>query len=356
MTDPNRRPIFIVGPSRSGTTLLRAILCHHPDLHITGETHFFDDLRAEFAGQNGQALGPEDRKKAEDYFLALSHRPYGHQGRPDEGWMPRVDLQAKVAELGGAIDHYFEAYCRLDGERLGKSRWGEKTPRHVFRIDDLLRSFPDAQVVCMVRDPRAVVASYRDWKSQGGFDFDKDPTHKDALEEEHQRTRASYHLLIASMLWRSTVNAAVEGIRKHGEDRVRLLRYEDLVLNPQETIAQVTSWLGIETHPKMFEVPMVNSSFARYDSQGGISKAPVEGWRKRLSPKEVGAIQAACKKPMQAAHYDRDEVRGWRLYYAWQWITAPFAALRAALANKDRIDSLPSYVWKRLRLALGSGR
>ena len=38
-------PIFIVGASRSGTNLLRAAMNKHSTLWISGETHYFDDLR-----------------------------------------------------------------------------------------------------------------------------------------------------------------------------------------------------------------------------------------------------------------------------------------------------------------------
>ncbi len=38
-------PIFIVGPSRSGTSMLREVLNRHPDVWITRGTHYFDDIR-----------------------------------------------------------------------------------------------------------------------------------------------------------------------------------------------------------------------------------------------------------------------------------------------------------------------
>ena len=37
-------PVFLVGSSRSGTALLQAIL-NNADVHLAGETHYFDDLR-----------------------------------------------------------------------------------------------------------------------------------------------------------------------------------------------------------------------------------------------------------------------------------------------------------------------
>jgi hypothetical protein len=319
---------------------------HHPDLHITAETHWFDDLRVKMP--KGQ-LDAEQTKACEDWFLSLSHRPFGHQGDPELGWLKREDMKAKVEKLGGGADSHFEAYCLLDAEKQNKSRWGEKTPRHVFRISDIIETYPHAKIICMARDPRGVVASYRDWKSQGGHDFDKDPEHSKALQKEHLRTRASYHILIASLLWNSTIKATLAGIQKYGEERIKLLRYEDLVLEPEKTNNSICEWLGIKPDAYMLDVPMVNSSFQKYDTEGGINRDPVEGWRKRLSKGEVGTIQSACRKAMQTAGYQIEPVGAWQFYGLCKWLSLPFAVLRAARANRNRLGSLPTYILRRLR-------
>ena len=62
---------------------MQATLGQHPELAILGETHYFDDLRVRFHKKVDQPLTPEDERTCEDYFLALSHRPYGHSGDPE---------------------------------------------------------------------------------------------------------------------------------------------------------------------------------------------------------------------------------------------------------------------------------
>ena len=155
--------IFVVGASRSGTNLMRALLNAHSTLWISAETHYFDDLRPRLPRNGTEPLAGEDRERCERYFLSLSHRAFGQAGDPEESRFERDELRTLAAELGGSGDAYFEALCRLRAQRHGRERWGEKTPRHVYRIDDLLSAYPDAKVVCLVRDPRAVVASYKDW-------------------------------------------------------------------------------------------------------------------------------------------------------------------------------------------------
>jgi LPS sulfotransferase NodH len=70
-------PIFVVGASRSGTNLLRALLNANGEVSISPETHYFDDLRPRLSSGGTAPLEPDDRERCENYFLALSHRAYG---------------------------------------------------------------------------------------------------------------------------------------------------------------------------------------------------------------------------------------------------------------------------------------
>jgi hypothetical protein len=193
-------PLFIVGASRSGTTMLRSILNRAPEIQLAGETHFFDDLRPRFADKTLSDLTEAERASCADYFRAQSIRPYGVRANPDESPLSRDDLLGPAAGMDNSVDSVFETYCRWHlSQGEGASIWGEKTPRHIFRIDDILAAFPEARILCTVRDPRAVVASYRDWKYQGGLrKAEGNADYQAAIAEDHERKKASYHIVIAS--------------------------------------------------------------------------------------------------------------------------------------------------------------
>lgn len=339
-------PIFVVGPSRSGTTLTMNVLRRHPDIYISTETHYFDDLRPKMQGKHRSTMSVAERQTCEDYFLSIASVGYGRTTDPDASPMGRQDLRSAADRFGAGSDAYFAAFCVLQAAQHGKTRWGEKTPRHVFRIDDMLQCFPHAKIICLVRDPRAVVASYRDNAMQ---------TH-DPSSAHEQRWRSSYDLLIMSLLWRSTLNHASAAMSRSGSDRIRFLQYERLVSDPISCLRNVTDWLGVEFDEAMLDVDVRNSTYATSGSRTGISVNSLERWKDRLSQEEIVTIQSVCGRWMRQFSYDLETTRAAPVYLARSWARLPFSAARATLANRARSGPLLPYIWRRARGALAGPR
>lgn len=353
-------PVFVVGPSRSGTTLLQEALSLHARIHISAETHWFDDLRCRCPEQISSDAG---RREIQDWFMALSHRPFGHSGEPGKGWLDRELLEQTAQSLNAnnpsakphAInrDCYLKAYCQLDAQQHNKLRWGEKTPRHVFRIEDIRQSCPDAKFLCILRDPRAMVSSYREWSKRAARDF-KSTNNNPQQRRENLRSRASYHPAIASLMWRGAARASIRAQQRLGEDRVKIVRYEDLVSNAESCLRDIADWLGETFDPAMLEVPMINSSFDEYHAGAGFRTNTGERWQTKLSAAEKAVVRLLCRREMIAHDYQTrarsqstDELL-WPLRAVPHFLTLPFAVWRAARANQDRTGNLFSYVWRRI--------
>jgi Sulfotransferase family len=342
--------IFVVGASRSGTNLVRTLLNAHSTLWVSGETHYFDDLRPRLPGAGTAPLIGADRERCERYFLALSHRAFGQAGEPEASRLDRDGLRALAQELGGTGDAYFEALCRLRAEHHGRERWGEKTPRHVYRIDDLLTAFPEAKVVCLVRDPRAVAASYKDWH---GAAARRGVTESTELEADRERSRRSYNPVLMSLLWRGVVRASFTALERHGPERVRIQRFERLAAAPETEVGELCAWLGLAYEPALLEIPVVNSSYATTGT--GVSSEPVERWRERLSTAEVAIVQSVTGELMGELGYVRDEVAATPLRLGWAWATAPVAIARAGVLNRRRLGKVSQYVRTRAGAAFSRG-
>lgn len=349
-----QRAIFLCGASRSGTALLRSICNASPDVHVAGETHYFDDLRSRLGAAASSRLPPELIRLAEDYFLALAHRPYGHGGDPSRSPLEAERLHMRAAALGGTGDAYFQAFCQLQATLEGRDEtriWGEKTPRHVFRLSEILDRYPNAQAIVMVRDPRSVVASYRDWQNQGGLDAD--PTYGDALDAEHRRTQATYDPTVVSLAWRAAIAASKAAIARFEPERIRIQRYEDLVTDPTAQVRDMCRWLDIPFHDEMLDVPLHNSSFSSFQSSEGISTAPLRRWVTKLTDREVAVVQMWCGREMARLGYERVDVPGGARLRLAAAASGGASGVRAVRANRDRAGgSLTRYVARRLRLAL----
>jgi hypothetical protein len=347
-------PIFICGTSRSGTSLLQAALEKNPRVQIAGETHYFDDLRVALGEQAlGARLEGAEQRRVEDYFLALSHRPFGHEGDPEQGWMKREALRARALALGGTPDDYFEAFCREWCARTGADVWGEKTPRHVFRLVEMLTRNPSGKAVFMLRDPRAVVASYRDWKNQGGFDFEKDPGHRASVAADEIRARRSYHPVTISLLWVAAARAAQQAQQRFGAERVRLQRYEALCDQPEQELGAIFDWLGLERPENMTNVPVRNSSYEKYSDAGGFVRGAMDRWHQTMNPAEIAVVERCCGRLLGTMGYATVHPRPAPFATIPFYASALPAIVRAAAINAKRSGNLGKYILRRARLVLG---
>lgn len=364
MSSDGGAPVFIVGPSRSGTTLLAACLNSTPDLHVGAETHYFEDLRVRMQGREGSPLPAADAAACEAYFMALAHGVYGTEAArrwtPDddtpEARVERGALRALAGELGPGSDAWFEAFCRLQARAKGKERWGEKTPRHVFRIAEILARFPKAQVVCMVRDPRDVLCSYHSFAGAAHRERKASSAKWEAwAEADRERIARSQHPVLLALLWRSAVQASLAARARHGEERVSLLRYEDLVTQPEASLRPLSERLRLRFDPSMLErVPRMNSSFTERAANAGLSRTSVERWRRDLPARDLAVTQAICRGPMRRLGYDPVPVHQAALHVARACADLPAASLRTLRANRHRIANVPAYLAQ--RLGLGSAR
>ena len=147
--DPgNRAPApFVVGVTRSGTTLLRMMLDSHPQLAIPPESHFVPDLIEVFQ---------ENREPTVDEAMAAieGNRRWG-DFHLDAGEL-RERLEAiEPLNVSDSLRAFFELYA----EKQGKPRWGDKTPIYINRMLLIQRALPEARFVHLIRDGRDAALS-----------------------------------------------------------------------------------------------------------------------------------------------------------------------------------------------------
>lgn len=295
------RPIFIVGLSRSGTTLLRSLLSAHPEIAITPETHFME--RAE----KGGAL---DREAPAD-FEAFWDR------YTDSTRFKDLDLDAvRCRELikDPSFRSVFEAILAAYRERAGKRRIGEKTPQHVRFLPHLFDWFPDARVLIVRRDPRAVIASLL-----------KTPWVRRQIGPVSLRHGVFTGKRLTEVVrytdeWVNTYQTIVPSWQN--DPRVLLLSYEAVVRDVEGEMRRVCAFLGESYDPAMLNdrtaesVPPPAATAGLRDEEWkqwrhehhartreAVSSGSLEKWTKELTPAEVALIESRCGTGMRAAGY-----------------------------------------------------
>lgn len=124
--DPSKRPVFIVGMPRSGTTLTEQIIASHPSAYGAGERRFAQ-LSMEAAAPPGNGLLPE-----------------------------RIRNATAEAVKRSAIWH-LERLAKLDGGR--SLRVVDKMPDNCLNLGWIAATFPNARIIHCRRDVRDVSLS-----------------------------------------------------------------------------------------------------------------------------------------------------------------------------------------------------
>jgi hypothetical protein len=269
---PSAQPLFIVGFPRSGTTMLQFLLDDHPDQAIASESHFLDLFWAPH-----RDLDLTDECDAADFWAEFSA----------SRWFARLELDPDTFRAGADprvfadFRSLFAAVLDAHAESRGKARAGEKTPDHYRHLDTVFDWFPDARVVFMVRDPRAVVASYlhvdRDWAK--GLD---------AYELSH---RWSQHI--------GYLNQWLD------DPRVHLIRYEDLVREPAPHLRAILTFAGLrdETAAILSREQTASRPTGSLRSDTAVSDRNVEAWRSRLGARDLAVVEAVNRRHMHALGY-----------------------------------------------------
>jgi hypothetical protein len=182
----------------------------------------------------------------------------------------------------------------------GKSIPCEQTPRYVFYGQHLLELYPQAQIVHMVRDPRAVMASQKmRWRRRSlATDASRIPRY------ESLRVWMNYHPYTMARLW-CRATAAALALAEH--PRVTLVRFEDLVSDPAPTVRQLCERLGLDYDDALLDVAQINSSHrdARGGARRGLHADALDTWRQTLNSAEVRIAERRCDDLMQRFGYGR---------------------------------------------------
>ena len=196
--------IFVIGPPRSGTTMLQRMLGSHSAVFTHPEPHIITPLAH---------LG---------YFDNVDQAPYDHINAAEAIREFVADLPNGEADYLDACRAYTDVLYGRMLEKSGKQMILDKTPAYALVLPFLARLYPEARYIVLTRHPLAVLASYAESFFEG--DYDSAVGFNDIL--------GRYVPAMAAFLRQKKV-------------KLHHVRYEDLVSEPEKKLAGIFSFLGL---------------------------------------------------------------------------------------------------------------
>jgi hypothetical protein len=273
-------PLFVAGLERSGTSLIFAMLASHSRIAMTRRTN----LWTHFYGQYGDLADPANL----DRCLAMMMR-YKRVLKLE----PDADrLRSEFLDGERTYGRLFALLEEHHAQRMGKPRWGDKSLNTEKYTDPIFAAYPNARIIHMMRDPRdRYASSLTRWKSRRGG------------------------VGAGTAEWVASSQMA----RRHSErypDRYMVLRYEDLVADPEGMLQIVCNLIDETYEPEMLAMqgaPSLtekgfNSSYGPL-AHNTISTRSIGRYRTVLSPSQIAFIESTAEAQMRRLDYEFDHPR-----------------------------------------------
>jgi hypothetical protein len=296
-------PVFLVGAPRSGTTLLYKILCMHPRAAwISNWIRRSPGATALAAFNRIPALLPAMQRRV--WFGNDSNAyVYGKRRRPWERAFPMPVEGEPIFEPIGTNDGdgggtgepaVAERQLEILRERLesirrfsGGSVFVNKRIANNRRIRLLMRGFPSARFVDLVRDGRAVAYSLSTvdwWRGSVQWWHDRTP--------ERWQAEGGDPWELCARSWVEEIGAIERGLQRVPSEQVLHISYEHLVASPLPSIRSIATFAGLPENRDWLK----RVSQLRFPNRN-------EAWRERLSPAEIATIQDVQRDALKRYGY-----------------------------------------------------
>lgn len=291
------RPVFIFGSQKSGSSLLRSLLDGHPELFvIPSESHYFQLAGhcVDFRLRRSQPRNPtlEERITALTRYIHdenINDDPHGavmvENKYNEDNFREYLQKNAEPDERT-LMTVYFNAFHHAlygrdvpDGMRIV-----EKSVEHAEFAPLLYKWFPDATFIHIVRNPYATLVASRSTNWQQGYPY---------LSTYLESLKNSYcHLFKNIKLF----------------DNYLVIRYEDLVSDPQNTLNTIAQNTGIEMHEILLRPTLCGEPWGGNSTSNkkftGVNSTPSTKWRNTICDLEIVLLNKIVRPMIEHFNYE----------------------------------------------------
>jgi|CoawatStandDraft_6_1074263.scaffolds.fasta_scaffold00463_2 hypothetical protein len=281
MADKNSQ-IFATGTMRTGGSLVQNLLSVHSEvLMFAGFVSFF-----RFYYKQYEPLNPENVERM------IHHLRIRLKCRRD------FDLDAELI-IGNILKRHvsyrvcYQEIMNYLAEKTEKPSWGEYVTLGWRRIPDYLEMYPNAKVVHIYRDIRAIVSS-----------FGRVTNMPDNL------------YLQAIFNWIDSVNHIKKYSSILPKNQYYVLKFEEIHSNPESKIKELCEFLEIpfenamiepERWDALFDKNFVDANISSYSKKKvyGFDSSRSERWKNEISDWELNLCEHLAKEQLAFAGYEK---------------------------------------------------
>jgi len=284
------KQVFIIGSRRSGTTWTLWLLSNHPSMVGVQHTNLVDSF-----------------KRVNEWWL--DEDPYHNSIVSGQSEKNKTTLKEFItsddfySECSGIMSMVFSKAFK---EKPEASVVVESQPENIDNLDFLVKLYPNAYYLHVIRDPRSVFSSWKSiastWSSPDIF-----KTHPVGFAERWRRDISE---------GRSFSNKI-----KHYKE----IKYEELKSDGSDVLKGVFEWLGVSASDDVAKNAIDACEIQKLRKKGNMPKGffrkgLAEGWKSELSKKEIRMVEYLLSDLMTETGYEKSvsnttEPLGLKVYY-----------------------------------------
>jgi hypothetical protein len=260
-------PVFVLGYTRSGTSLMCRLLLDHLGVNFGTESQFIIRYYQRIAQYGDLA----DDRRLRWLFEEISRERFFERTRQNFGFVFDVDRAMRSITrrtYTGVLNTIFEQFAH----QKGLMRWGDKTPAYTRHLHILRELFPTAQYIHVVRDGRDAALSLMTTA------FGPKTAYEAALAWTEQ---------VRNIMWLGETSSATNFLT---------VRYEDLLKDPSTTLGNIGAFLSIR-NPGALTAALAGVVRQQVWENNSAK------WASRLSAREIECFEAHAGRELDQFGY-----------------------------------------------------
>ena len=334
----NHQTIFVIGSSRSGTTMTGRMLNKHHEIFTFNELHFYEQLWKQ--QDQTEEVNQIEALELLNTLFSTQRDGYFHR-KADTKYSGESESILKSLNATSFFAHeIYKAFINYEVSKNEKKIGCEQTPRNVYYVDAILNHFSNPLFIHIVRDPRDVLLSQKNRWKRRKFSENTVPL------QQTIRQWINYHPLTIGKLWMGANNK----IHLHkNKPYYYIFKYEDFLINSEKEAKLICEFIGIPFYVEMTKIPNIGSSL-KQDKPGqlGIDKSKINGWKRGgLNNTEIFICQQICKPIMIENGYELEKVTPNIFLLIYYYCIFPVMGLMAVIFSFNRIKNIRETIKRR---------